>query len=108
MLRQQVFHTLGVEYAHAQFFEFRWRSAGQPLLRPTRYRAEALFDLAAKDRQFAPLKLAPQNLILKNVDENWHLSRLLFYSPFKVPQSNNIIPKFSRRNYSPTISRLRE
>ena len=64
-LFQEVFNTLGVEHTYAQFLEVRLRSASQSLLRPTRHRAEALFDLSAKDCQFTPFELPAEHLIIK-------------------------------------------
>jgi len=52
-LFQHVFNTRGVEYADTQIFEFAGRSGGELLFRPVRNRAEALFDLAAKDYELA-------------------------------------------------------
>ena len=87
VLFQEVFKALGVEHAYAQVFEVRRRSAGQSLLRPTRYRSEALLDLPAKDRQFASFELAAQNFVVQNIIENWHLSRLSFHRFLKVPKT---------------------
>ena len=66
-LFQEVFNTLGVEHTNTQFFEIGRRSVGQPLLRPTRNRTEALFDESAKDCEFASLKLPTQYFVVKQV-----------------------------------------
>jgi len=67
-LFQEVFNTLGVEHTYAQFFEIGRRSASQSLFGPSRNRAEALFDNAAKDCEFAllqaPLVLAAQHSVV--------------------------------------------
>src|SRR6266851_3955805 len=52
-LLQQIFNTLGVQHAEAEFFEFGRGSGGQTRFRPTRNRAESLLDLSAQDFPFA-------------------------------------------------------
>src|ERR1035437_2606910 len=86
-LFQEVFNTLGVEHAYTQFFEVGRRSASQSLLRPSRNRAEALFDKAAKHRELAPLELSAEHLVVQYVVQNGHLSRLPFDSFLTMPKT---------------------
>src|SRR5258707_8861958 len=95
-LLQEVFDTLNIQHADAEFFQFGCGSGGQPLIRPIRNWAEALLDQTAKDFPFAfqfaflkaSLKLASQNFVLQDVNEKWHLSSLPLYRLFQVPESS--------------------
>src|ERR1051326_2876429 len=84
VLLQKFFKVLSVEHANAEFFQFGRRPTGQALFRPARQRAETLFNLPAEHRQFAFLhtafEFAAQDLVVQDVIENWHLTRLLFHS----------------------------
>jgi hypothetical protein len=58
---QKVLNTRGNEQADTHFHEVSSRLAEEALFRPTRNRTKALFNLTAKNSEFAFLELSCEN-----------------------------------------------